>query len=262
MSSSNQKRALRIVAKIVKLALTRAAGSLHWVQTLDDEKLEGGGGGGGLGVNGFGGIQQISHVVVNRLLKRLALLQGLHLLVHGIRVVSLGVQRSLGLLLATIPVKEVVVVQANHGGGVPNQRAGVRVAIPRGRRNASEHGRQPPHERRLPAPGVRSHSNDHRLPTSSFANHHGPWGTALRRHRSLQRRDVAHTDKLWPWKADVNCTGREEGIGKCLMLWMMNSSERDTVPLYEALREGGPKKDLTVIGMLCTRIKLVFVGEI
>lgn len=42
-------------------------------------------------------------------------------------------------------------------------------------------------------------------------------------------------------------------IGKCFMLWMMNSSEQDAVFLYEALREGGPKKDRSVIGILCTR---------
>lgn len=42
-------------------------------------------------------------------------------------------------------------------------------------------------------------------------------------------------------------------LQKCLLLWMMDPSERDAVLLYEALRDGGPMKDRLVIGLLCTR---------
>lgn len=49
-------------------------------------------------------------------------------------------------------------------------------------------------------------------------------------------------------KASMSCKAE-----RCLMLWMMDPSERDAVLLYEALRQGGPKKDRAVIGMLCTR---------
>lgn len=42
-------------------------------------------------------------------------------------------------------------------------------------------------------------------------------------------------------------------LAKCISLWTMEPSERDAVLLYEALREGGPRKDRAVIGMLCTR---------
>ena len=42
-------------------------------------------------------------------------------------------------------------------------------------------------------------------------------------------------------------------LEKCLLLWMMDPSERDAVLLHEALREGGLKKDRAVIGLLCTR---------
>ncbi|KAG0576189.1 hypothetical protein KC19_5G061800 [Ceratodon purpureus] len=42
-------------------------------------------------------------------------------------------------------------------------------------------------------------------------------------------------------------------LQKCLLLWMMDPSERDALLLHEALREGGLKKDRAVIAMLCTR---------
>ena len=42
-------------------------------------------------------------------------------------------------------------------------------------------------------------------------------------------------------------------LQKCLLLWMMDPSERDALLLHEALREGGHNKDRAVIAMLCTR---------
>lgn len=77
----------------------------------------------------------------------------------------------------------------------------------------------------------------------------------LGRRTQLQRESIAEAYKILfeeslPKRLKACCSGKLE---KCLLLWMMDPSERDAVLLYEALREGGPKKDRAVIGMLCTR---------
>lgn len=40
---------------------------------------------------------------------------------------------------------------------------------------------------------------------------------------------------------------------KCILLWMMDSSERDAILLYELMKVGGRKADRALIGLLCTR---------
>jgi annexin A7/11 len=42
-------------------------------------------------------------------------------------------------------------------------------------------------------------------------------------------------------------------LEKCILLWMMDSSERDAILLYELMKVGGRKADRALIGLLCTR---------
>ena len=122
-------------------------------------------------------------MVVDGLLHGLALLERLHLLVHEIEVVGERVQRRDGLLLAAVSVQRVVVIQADHRGGVADQRVGVWVPAPGWRRRASEHRRQPAHERRLPAPRISSQPDHHSLFIRRPAHHHSPpRHTQRRRH--------------------------------------------------------------------------------
>lgn len=44
-----------------------------------------------------------------------------------------------------------------------------------------------------------------------------------------------------------------DGLKKCILLWMMDASERDAILLYEAIKVGGKKGDRALIGIMCTR---------
>jgi hypothetical protein len=43
------------------------------------------------------------------------------------------------------------------------------------------------------------------------------------------------------------------GIQKCILLWMMDSAERDAILMYELMKVGGKKADRAPIGLVCTR---------
>lgn len=40
---------------------------------------------------------------------------------------------------------------------------------------------------------------------------------------------------------------------KCILLWMMDSAERDAILMYELMKVGGRKADRALIGIVCTR---------
>lgn len=42
-------------------------------------------------------------------------------------------------------------------------------------------------------------------------------------------------------------------LEKCILLWMMDSAERDAILLYELTKVGGRKADRALIGIVCTR---------
>ena len=81
----------------------------------------------------LGGVQQAGDVVVDGLLHRLALLQGLDLLVHQVKVLGLGVQRSHARGGAALAV------QAARGAGERWWRAVTSVHVGRTQRSAAVH---------------------------------------------------------------------------------------------------------------------------
>ena len=80
------------------------------------------------GLDPLSGVQQARHVVVDGLVNSLPLLKRLHVLVHELKVLCLGAQRSDVQRLAAIAVLCMVVVEADDGGHVADQRVAVRVA--------------------------------------------------------------------------------------------------------------------------------------
>lgn len=42
-------------------------------------------------------------------------------------------------------------------------------------------------------------------------------------------------------------------LEKCILLWMMDSAERDAIIMYELMKVGGKKADRALIGLVCTR---------
>lgn len=42
-------------------------------------------------------------------------------------------------------------------------------------------------------------------------------------------------------------------LEKCILLWMMDSAERDAILMYELMKVGGRKADRALIGIVCTR---------
>jgi hypothetical protein len=42
-------------------------------------------------------------------------------------------------------------------------------------------------------------------------------------------------------------------VQKCVLLWMMDSAERDAILMYELMKVGGRKADRALIGIVCTR---------
>lgn len=42
-------------------------------------------------------------------------------------------------------------------------------------------------------------------------------------------------------------------LEKCILLWMMDSAERDAILMYELMKIGGRKADRALIGIVCTR---------
>ena len=76
----------------------------------------------------------------------------------------------------------------------------------------------------------------------------------LARKSQAQRASIAEGYKLF-FGESLNKrlkSALSNNLAKCMVLWMMASAERDAVLLYEILREGGPRKDRAVIGMLAT----------
>jgi hypothetical protein len=80
------------------------------------------------GVDLLGGVQKARHVVVDGLVDGLALLEGLDLVVHQVKVLGLGVQGGDAGLAAALAVEAVVVVQADDGGHVGDEGVAVGVA--------------------------------------------------------------------------------------------------------------------------------------
>lgn len=76
----------------------------------------------------------------------------------------------------------------------------------------------------------------------------------LARKSQAQRASIAEGYKLF-FGESLNKrlkSALSNNVEKCMVLWMMEPAERDAVLLYEMLREGGPRKDRAVIGMLST----------
>ena len=80
------------------------------------------------GDNLFSRVKNASHVVVDRLLDRFAFLQGFDLFVHQVKVLLFQVERGQARFLTALTVVQVVVIQAQDGGGVRDQSVGIRVA--------------------------------------------------------------------------------------------------------------------------------------
>lgn len=145
-------------------------------------------------------IQAASDMVVYRLFHGHPTLEGSHLLVHEIEIVSLGIQRSDTFLLPPFPVQGVVVVEAYHGGGVTDKCVGVGVAPPRWLRHPPEDTGQPPHEGAFAAAGV-CRQPDHHRPGLSRARHPGPSSSPC-----LPPADAEH--ELLPARAEVALRAR------------------------------------------------------
>lgn len=90
-------------------------------------------------------------MVVDGLLHTLALLERLDVLVHEVKVLRGGVQRSDALLLAAKAVKGVVVIEADDGRHLGDEGVGIGVAAGRGLGVRAEHGRHAAHEGGLSA---------------------------------------------------------------------------------------------------------------
>ena len=106
-------------------------------------------------------------------------LERLDLLVHEVELLLLDVQRRLSGHLASLAIVEVVVVEADDGRHVTEQRVAVWVSAGGRRGVTSEHLRHTTHERRLATSGVRRESDDdgvERLREVGAARHGGKAG--------------------------------------------------------------------------------------
>lgn len=108
-------------------------------------------------------VEEASDMVVDGLLDCLAIFDRLHLLIHEIKVVGPWVEGGHTVLLPAVPVQGMVVVEADHCGGVTDERVGVRVPALGRHRGATKDAGEPAHEGALAAPGVRRQANHHRL---------------------------------------------------------------------------------------------------
>ena len=93
----------------------------HGVKTLNDDD--------GGGLNGLGGVQSTVDVVVDGLRDRLAILQGLDLLVHEVEVVLALIEGGKTGLLAAIAVVEMVIIEADDGGKIGDEGVGLPSAV-------------------------------------------------------------------------------------------------------------------------------------
>lgn len=135
------------------------------MKPFDDEDLG--------GLDELWRVEQPGDVVVDGLIHGLPFLESLNLLVHQVEVVGPRVERGDALLLPPGPVEGVVVVEADHGGGVADEGVGVGVPAPRGLRRAAKHAGEPPHEGALPAPGVSGQADHHRVASGRAPDHEG-----------------------------------------------------------------------------------------
>jgi hypothetical protein len=186
------------------------------VQTLDDEDLR--------WRDDLRRVEQAGDVVVQGLIDGATLLDGPHLLVHEVEVSGPRVHRRDALRLPARAVQRVVVVEADHGDGVADERVGVRVPAPGRLRFAAEHAHQATQERALPAPGVGSQPDHHRPVRRRRAGHVPPAsdkdGRACRREGRganarvhgegrrlvavIRSRDKRYSGNwLWPWSCVV-----------------------------------------------------------
>mmetsp|Transcript_4334 Transcript_4334/g.9805 ORF Transcript_4334/g.9805 Transcript_4334/m.9805 type:complete len:407 (+) Transcript_4334:94-1314(+) len=122
------------------------------VKSLDDEDLR--------RLDLLRRVHDTRDVVVDALVHALSLLERLDLLVHEVELLLLDVQRRLSGHLASLAIVEVVVVEADDGRHVTEQRVAVGVSAGGRRGVTSEHLRHTTHERRLATSGVRRESDD------------------------------------------------------------------------------------------------------
>ena len=93
----------------------------HGVKTLNDDD--------GGGLNGLGSVKSTVDVVVDGLGDGLAVLQGLDLLVHEVKVVLALVEGGEAGHLAAIAVVEMEVIEADDGGEVGDEGVGLPSAV-------------------------------------------------------------------------------------------------------------------------------------